>query len=133
MWNAGLITTEKCNSWRADLLYLLNKQVLSQFEFQFRKPNGEQIGGLCQVVKNDGSISIDDDSGGNDFYNLPSNTHVSLLAILDTEAHNYNEANEELEKRGWGNNGKKLTGASNSHGSYSKDGYGLNIKKFGEW
>lgn len=133
MWNARLITTEKCNNWRTDLLYLLNKQVLSQFEFQFRKPNGEEIGGLRQIVKSDNSISIDDDSGGNDFFNLPSNTQVSLLAILDPEAHNYDEANKELEERGWGSNGRQLTGASNSHGSYSKDGYGVNINKIGEW
>lgn len=133
MWNAGLITKAQSENWRKDLLYLLNKQVLHKFEFQFRKPNGDEIGGLRQIVRDDNSILDDDDSGGNDFFNLPMNTNASLVVMLDSNSKNYNEANEELKKRGWGNNGKGLTGNAQAHGNYSKDGYGVNINKIGEW
>lgn len=133
MWNAGLITKGQCDNWRTDLLYLLNEQILIKFEFQFRKPNGDEIGGLRQIVKSDGSISTDDDSGGNDFFNLPSNAKASLVTTLDRSAKNYADVKKELANRGWGFNGKSLTGSTSNHGSYSKDGYGVNIKKIGEW
>ncbi|OJJ19946.1 hypothetical protein BKI52_15830 [marine bacterium AO1-C] len=131
MWNAGLITRALCDGWRDDLLYLLDQQVLIKFEFQFKKPNLAEKVGLRYTVVSDGSIYSDDHSGGHDFFGLPSGTNASLVVTLNSEASSYEEANKELERRGWGNNGKSLTGNATSHGTYSKGGYGTNIENFG--
>ena len=119
----GLITNERAQNWRADILYILNKQAMDYFQFQFRFPDGTKKA-LQYDLKADGSILADDDSGGINYWAIPSGTKVVLHVSLDVNSTNYHEVNQKLTDDGWGT-GNSVTGNSNSSISYSKDGYGL--------
>ena len=128
----GLITKERADQIRSDVLYLLNKQVLEYFQLQFKKPDGTEIGGLHYELKSDGQIYSDEDSGNINYWMLSSDTKVNLLVSLNRSASNIQEVDEQLEEWGWGT-GKSLEGTRQALKSYSKDGYGLNQSKIGDW
>lgn len=132
MYQANIISKERCDKLRDDLLYLAGKKVLRYFQFQFKKTDGTEIGGLHYEVNSTGTINIDDKTGGIDYWNLPSNTSLILLIDLDNTSSNYDEVNLELKRRGWGT-GTALTGTQQYLKSYSKDGYGYKQSKIGQW
>lgn len=131
LMNRGLITLERANKIREDVLYLLNKQVLKYFQLQFKTPEGSEIGGLHYEVK-DGNVYSNENSGSLNYWSLSSNTTVNLLVDLNYSASNISEVNKQLEEWGWGS-GNPLTGTKESLKNYSKDNYGLSQSKIGTW
>jgi hypothetical protein len=132
LFQAGLLTKEKCDRWRDDLLYIIDNRTMSYFQFQLKKSDGSEIGGLHYEQSSTGTITTDDKTGGIDYWNLPEHSKVNLLVSLNTSAAKYNEVNEELNRRGWGT-GSALTGTQEYLKSYSKDGFGFKQSKIGQW
>jgi hypothetical protein len=132
LYQANVIRKERCDSVRDDLLYLAEKKVLKYFQFQFKKPDGTEVGGLHYEVNSSGAVNTDDKTGGLDYWGLPTGTTFNLLVQLNNSADNYKEVNEELERRGWGT-GSALSGSQQYLKSYSKDGYGYKQSKIGQW
>jgi len=124
---AGHITTEQAVKWVTDLTYLQVQGVLECFELQL---NGRSYG-LRYTVRSDGSIQQNTASGGLDVYGLPARTTVQLYAHLrdDTPQRVY----DELARRGWGTNGKRIDAPESEHRSFSSEGYGLTRAKLGTW
>jgi len=118
-----LITYSKAQKWREDILYILNKQSMDYFQFQFTFPDGTKKA-LQYNLKDDGNIYANDDSGGINYWSIPSGTNVILHVSLNTSSTNYHEVNQKLTDDGWGT-GNAVTGTSSAGISYSKDGYGL--------
>lgn len=132
LFQANFLTKAKCDQWREDLLYIIDKRAMSYFQFQFKKADGSEIGGLHYEQNSTGGISSDDNTGGIDYWELPSDTKVSLLVNLNISSINYAEVNEELNNRGWGS-GQSLSGTQQYLKSYSKDGFGYKQSKIGAW
>ncbi|WP_338877275.1 hypothetical protein WBJ53_32840 (plasmid) [Spirosoma sp. SC4-14] len=132
LYLAGLITKERADQIRRDLLYLMNKKALRYFQLQFFKPDGTEVGGLHYELKSDSSISGDAASGGLDFWGLPSNTRVTLLVDIDRSSSSIQEVDRQLNDWGWGT-GQALTGAHEYLKSYSKEGYGVQQSIVGKW
>lgn len=128
---AGLITKDRADKIRTDILYLLSKKALKFFELQFKK-SGSEIGGLHYEVRNDSAISMDDDSGNIDFWGLDKTVTVGLLVQLDKSSPNIDEVNRQLAAWGWGT-GNALTGIPQFSKSYSKDGFGVKQSIIGKW
>ncbi len=132
IYQANIITKERCDSLRDDLVYLAEKKVLQYFQFQLKKADGTEIGGLHYEVNSSGIINTDDKTGGLDYWSLPTNTTLGLLVSMDNASSNYDEVNQELTRRGWGT-GNALSGTQQYLKSYSKDGYGYKQSKIGQW
>jgi Bacterial HORMA domain family 1 len=119
----GLITDERASKWRRDILYLLGKKVLNYFEIQFIKPFGTPTG-LRYTIQSYGTIHRNDDSGGDDFFDIPKNTTVNFFVDLDRSKDNIKEVDEQLAKWGYGN-GNSLGGELELLKVYSKNNFGL--------
>lgn len=132
LYQANIITKERCDKTRDDLLYLAEKKVMKYFQFQLKKADDTEVGGLHYEVNSSGAINIDDKTGGIDYWNLPTGTKFNLLVQLDNSSSNYDEVNQELERRGWGK-GNSLSGTQQYLKTYSKDGYGYKQSKIGQW
>ena len=127
---AGLITKDRADQIRSDILYLLSKKVLKFFELQFTL-YGSELGGLHYEVKGDMTISLDDDSGGIDFWGLSKSVKVVLLVDLDYNSPNIEEVNRQLTGN-WGS-GNGLSGSPQYSKSYSRDGFGVKQSIIGKW
>ncbi|WP_419211630.1 hypothetical protein ACNR9Q_12895 [Maribacter sp. X9] len=132
LMNRGLVSLDRVNSIKSDVLYLLDKQALKYFQLQFKTPEGEEIGGLHYEVKSSGQIYSDEDSGRINYWMLSSDTKVNLLVNLDRSSSNIDEVDRQLDDWGWGN-GASLSGTKEVLKSYSKEGYGLTQSKIGTW
>ncbi|SHG30805.1 HORMA-1 domain-containing protein [Flagellimonas flava] len=132
LMNRGLISLERVNSIKSDVLYLLDKQALKYFQLQFKTPGGKEIGGLHYEVKSNGQVYSDEDSGRINYWMLSSDTKVNLLVDLDRNSNNIDEVDRQLEDWGWGT-GTALSGTKEVLKSYSKEGYGLTQSKIGTW
>jgi hypothetical protein len=96
----SLIDINRADQIRSNVQYLLEKQVLKYFQLQFKKPSGDEIGGLHYQLKADGNIYADEKTGGLNYWSLPSDTRVNLLVDLDYSSPNIDEVNRQLEA--WG-------------------------------
>ena len=132
LFQAGILTKERCDSWRNDLLYIIDNRAMSYFQFQLFKSDGTEIGGLHYEQNSTGAITSDDKTGAIDYWNLPANSSVRLHVSLNTSSSKYIEVNTELNNRGWGT-GNSLNGTQQYLKSYSKDGFGLKQSKIGQW
>jgi len=128
----GIITLERANNIKEEVLYLLNKQVLIFFQLKFIDPKGNEIGGLHYKLFSKSYIASDQDSGDINYWCLSRDTHVQLFVSLDHKADNIDEVNKQLKKWSYGV-GNPLEGAKEELKSYSKDGYGLKQIKIGKW
>lgn len=128
---ADLITKDRADQIKSDILYLLSKRALKFFELQFKK-SGREIGGLHYEVRSDSTISIDDDSGDIDFWGLDKSVTVGLLVQLNYSSPNIDEVNRQLAAWGWGT-GSALSGEQQYSKSYSKDGFGIKQSIIGKW
>jgi hypothetical protein len=127
---ARYVDKEKAQSWAQDITYLQLEAALEFFEIQLTPPTGAPFG-LRYTVRADGSIQQDSASGGLDIYGFPAGTRAGLFAHLRTNTPRY--VYDELKKRGWGINGKKLDGAESEGRAFSSGGYGLTRSKLGTW
>jgi hypothetical protein len=129
----GLATQAMIEDWKSDLTYILGMRSLDFFEIQFTKPNTERAA-FRYNVKDYNSVKSDSDSGNLDLYGLPHGTKARLFAKLKEDSPNYKATMDELNtNRGWGTNGSQTPGNIETHHSYSKDGYGVNRSKIGEF
>jgi len=127
----GIITKTRADRMRSDILYLMDRRALSSFELQFKTP-GYPDKGLHYEVRGDSTISLDDESGGINFWTLGSNTSVTLLVSLNRSSPHINEVDRQLSEWGWGV-GSALAGAHQASKSFSKDGFGLKESIIGTW
>lgn len=120
------ISATTLKQWRDDIQYVMERNALIHFEIQFRTIE-KKWAVRYEVVA--GSLSRDDDSGGVDFYNIPSNASLSMVV-------NWNRNNQDVaayvKRRGWGTNGVCIADSATNDRSYSKDGFGVNRKILGD-
>lgn len=133
LYMRGIITKDHADQMRNDILYLMDKKAITFFEIQFKTLTGREIGGLHYEVRADSTISMDEDSGGVDFWGLDkNNTVASLLVWLNRASPNITEVDRQLAEWGWGS-GAALAGSSQPSKSFSKDGFGLKESIIGKW
>lgn len=124
---AGHVDRERAIGWVSDLIYLQVKQCLEFFELQL---NGRSYG-LRYTISSDGSIQENSPSGGLDVYGLPAGTTVQLYAHLRDGTPQ--AIFDELARRGWGFNGRKMEAPESERRAFSSDGYGITRAKLGAW
>jgi hypothetical protein len=125
-----LITNDQATSWANDLTYLQLERAIEYFEIQLKTLSGKRYG-LRFTIFDDGSIQQDSKSGGLDFYGAPKGTTASLYA--HTHLNTPKRVFDELARRGWGTNGKRLEASTSERRAFSNDGYGIVREKLGEW
>jgi hypothetical protein len=128
--SAGLLSDKRAKKWCEDLTYLLDMQAISEFQIQYHHSDGRK-GGLGYRVNDAGQLFTDDSSGGLDLYGI-GRPNVSIVITYSTGCLRLLEVEAELCKRGWTNNGRLLTGGTHDH-TYSRNGYGLQRLRFGDW
>lgn len=121
-------TTEQLKGWRDDVHFIMEQNALHHFELQFSYGSQEWI--VRYDVDKSGGISRDDDSGGIDFYCIPTASVINIVVRRDPKN---SKVTEYLEGRGWttGGNFKGETGISDR--AYSKEGFGVNRKLVGNF
>jgi hypothetical protein len=127
---AGHVTSQSARKWAEDLTYLQVAEALLYFELQIRPPGGRQFG-LRYTVSADGSVQQDSSSGGIDWHGIPVGTSVGLYAHLCDGIPG--SVREELGRRGWGFDGKRLDAPESEARAFSASGYGLTRAKLGVW
>lgn len=115
--------------WKEDLFYIMTKQDLDYFQLKFSYGTPSKTVALEYKVKSDGTIHSDNDSGKINYRQFPPDTTVSIVVLL----YGNKEVETYLNSRGWGDNGIFVEGSTSNAGSYSKDGYGVNRNKIGQW
>jgi hypothetical protein len=129
----GFIDSDTVNEWRDDLSGVLNLQAVDFFELQFTKPGGARCA-LRYSVRSDGLIVEDRPSGGLDLYFLPDGTKVGITIRLVKEPQRRRQAGlDYLRSKGWTFNGSMVEGDGTEERGYSKDGYGVQRQKVGNW
>jgi len=124
---AGHLNINRAIKWADDLTYLQVQECLEFFELQI---NGRSLG-LRYRVSFDGSVQQDSAAGGLDVYGLPHGTSVQLYAHI--YPYTPQHVREELARRGWGFNGRKIDAPETEHRAFSSNGYGLTRSKLGTW
>lgn len=127
----GFMTKIRADRMRSDILYLMDKKALAYFELQFKAP-GYSDRALHYEVRGNSTISMDDESGGINFWGLPNSTSVTLLVSLNRSSPHITEVDKQLEAWGWGA-GSALAGNHTATKSFSKDGFGLKESTIGSW
>lgn len=129
MAGANLISYDRADKWKEDLLFLQRKRAINFFEFQFKNSSGEKIGGLRYKVSADNTIITDDDSGGLNFWGA-AGAKVTFFVSIDWSTSHSEEVQEYTEN--WGA-GTQLDFPEVHQKSFSKKGYGFNESKLGDW
>ena len=113
---------------REDIYYLMVNQVLIRFQIQFFAAGKARA--VEYEIRSDGSIYRDSDSGGIDYYEIPRNATLSIVASWNR---NKPKVEEEMKKRNWGKGAEYIGGSRIDDGAYSKGGYGATKGRRGEW
>ncbi len=129
MVQRGLITPERAVKWSWALIYTQLRCALNSFEVQFAV--GAQPIGLRYEISADGAVRDDANSGGLDVYGIPGGTPTSIVLSLKDDAPQ--DVYDELGRRGWGTDGRLLSGALSERRAFSSDGYGIVRHHVGEW
>lgn len=124
------LSGENACKWAKDLTYLQVAKALDYFEVQIQTPTGHRFG-LRYTVSADGSLQQDSASGGLDLYGIPTSASVRLYAHLYDGIPR--AVVDELARRGWSFDGKRLDAAESEQRAFSTDGYGLTRAKLGVW
>jgi hypothetical protein len=124
MAGAGLASQEVVADWRDDLVYILENDATKFFQVQLKSPDGSERA-VEYRVSADGSLHSSNTAGGIDYYNLPVGTKASLFVSIDNSSSRASSVLAELGERGWGTDGKAVTGTSVTDRIYSHDGYGV--------
>jgi hypothetical protein len=127
---AGHLTPAEADKWADDVIYLQLQGVLKFFEVQILSPGRSQFG-IRYTVSADGSVQQDSASGGIDVYGLPVGTTVRLHAEPVGPLPAYVRA--QLERRGWGFNGRCIDGPASEQRAFSSGGYGIIREHLGTW
>lgn len=120
--NRKLLTYEHAEKWIEDITYILNKYALKYFEIQLYDSKDGNFKSYHYDVDSWGFLSSNDKSGGINYFDIPSGTTLSLFVALDKDSSNYSKILKELtENRGWGTNGKAMTGTTSYERSYNSN------------
>jgi len=118
----GLISLERANKIREDLLYFQKKKALDYFQFQFYDSKNKVVKALHYKVETGGTIYRNDESGGIDYYDFKDVKSMGFLVQIFNDA---NKIKEVLEyTKDWGK-GETFEGTSSAQRTYSKDNYGI--------
>lgn len=121
-------SSDSIKVWRDDIAFIMEQNALHHFEIQFSY--GSDSWTLRYEVDKFGGIARDDDSGGSDFYNIPINAELNIVVRRD----NSNDTvSNYLKRRGWVSGGNFVAEDSSGDRTYSKDGFGVNRKKLGDF
>lgn len=131
IYTRGFISKQTADDWRDQLMYMLGKRAVNYFQFQFTTSTGLEYG-IHYEVRADASVTVDDDSGGLDFWGLPNNTSVTLLVQLNRNSSSIQEVDRQVAAWGWGT-GTALQGTHTASKTFSKDGFGLKESTIGQW
>ncbi len=126
------VTVEQIKNWYEDVIAVLSFEAADFFEIQLIPPKGGTAGIRYSVVDN-GSISEDETSGGQNLFTFPENTRATIVIRLRPAAKKRDEALAYLKRRGWAMNGTVLQDEGVRDRGYSKDGYGLRRNRIGNW
>ncbi len=127
----GIMSKTDADRMRSDILYLMDKRAITYFQLQFKTP-GYADRGLHYDVRGNSTISIDDESGGLNFWGFSGNTSVNLVVMLNRSSPHIAEVDQQLEAWGWGT-ASALSGVHTASKSFSKDGFGLKESIVGSW
>ncbi len=114
--------------WKEDLFFLMTNQVLKKFQIQFFDHGKEWA--IEYVIKADGSIHQDNDSGRVDYWEIPVNARPNIVVNRD---YNKQTVNDYMKKRGWVSGGSYVGGDLIDDGAYSKSGFGATKGRRGAW
>jgi hypothetical protein len=115
-------------SMKEDIFYLMTQKVLKMFQIQFT--HGSKEWAVEYTVSSDGSIQVDRDSGGIDYWQIPQAASLRIVARWDRSK---SRVEAEMERRGWTGSASWVTGKVISDGGYSKSGFGLYKNRIGSW
>lgn len=130
--SAGFILRETIQRWHEEIEYAVLKEAVDKFELQFTKPDGTRLG-LSYAVRDDGTILEESKAGGVDVAGLPAQTRVTVCLNYRQGAPKIEEVQEYLRGRGWTNTGRLIEGAGDRDRAFSKDGFGIERSKVGDW
>lgn len=130
--NAGLVDHEMIQKWHQDIQYAVLERVVDTFQIQFTEPDGTRRG-LSYTVYDDGTIMQAAKAGGLDFRAFHPETKVSVLITYLEGAPNTDSVRVYLRSRGWSAGGSLIDGAETRDRAFSKNGYGVERKKVGDW
>ena len=119
------ITWDTLKVWLEDVSFVVHQKALTRCQIKFEWPDSPGAAVDYHMVT-DGSIQIDGDASGLDFYRVPKHAKVRITIRRDP---NNQTVTDYLAQRGWGK-GSFLEGEFTDQGGYSKDGYGANMSSF---
>jgi hypothetical protein len=126
-----LASIERVTKWCEEVTMVLLLQAGELFQIKFARPDGEPAA-ITYKVSDDGSLSEDGDSGGINYYGLPSGTRASIVLRLRDGAKKRQEAVDYLKGRGWTFDGVVLEDEGERDRGFSSSGYGLTRSKIGK-
>ncbi len=128
----GFAPFERMTAWYEDVRAVLLLEAAEFFEIQLTPPRGKKVG-IRYTVIDDGSIAEDEASGGQNLYGLPNGTTVAIVIHARDDAKKRDAALAYLKRRGWSMNGTVLQDEGARDRGYSKDGYGVQRARIGNW
>jgi len=128
----GFVTIERIKRWAEDVLTVLQFEAAESFEIQLTTPRGKVVG-VRYLVIDDGSITEDEASGGQNLYALPDRTQAAIVISMRDGAKKRADALQYLKRRGWSMNGTVLEDEGVRDRGYSKTGFGVERKRIGDW
>jgi hypothetical protein len=129
---SGILSEERLLNWNDVLTFLLLREAMTKFQVQLWITREERIG-VEYTVSDDGTLHEDSDSGGIDYFALPSGTTASVTIGLRDGCAALEEVKEFLKQRGFTFNGSFISGDVSRDRAYSTDSYGLIRGKVGRW
>ncbi len=124
--NRDMVDFDVAEKWINDLTYILNQRALDFFELQLYN-GATRFKSYRYKVETNGAVSAGDQSGGINYFGIPSSTKVFLYAELKKGIPNYNAVvNELCNNRRWGSDGTQMTGTATAERNYVSNALRLN-------
>lgn len=121
--------SDQLQKWKKDIYFLMTNQVLISFQIQFTGTNSKEWAVEFEI-KADGSIQRDNESGGINYWEIPSEVKIDVIVKWKKGKHS---VDEEMINRGWITGGNYIEGDLIDDGAYSKGGYGATKGRRGSW
>lgn len=118
----------KLQKWKDDMFYLMTNKALEKFQMQFFDDGNEWA--VEYVIKSDGTIHQDNNSGGIDYWEIPATASPNLVVTRDKSR---KHINDYMDSRGWTSGASYVEGDLIDDGAYSKNGYGATKGRKGAW
>lgn len=112
-----------------DLFYLMSNHVLTSFQVKLTSNSGE-LWAVEFVIKPDGSLLYDTNSGRIDFWEIPANATINFPTKW---THGNGQIDNEMIKRGWTSKSASVTDYAINDATYSNHGFAATRGKRGAW